>query len=182
MSIHKVGRLLSLLTILLFAQSCMTTKIKQHNLPCYQRTQVEIIRSATSILVMNGFRITLADTLMGLVQAETEEAHDVWSGRDNKRVWTISIKSSLDQEIMTTAGEQRTLESGQNSKPLYIVALAKVVSRSRNVYGATASASEDYYDNDSPKDWGWYWDVRKGLETICGATSVITVKEMKQQY
>lgn len=173
----------SLLATLLFTQGCMITRVKQynvkqHNLPCHHRTQGEVIRSATSILVQSGFRITLSDTLIGLVQAETEEMVDIWTGVNSKRVWQISIKHSLDSNASITAGNAQTLAAPPDIQPLYIVALAKVVGHTQNAYGATLSTSEVYYDNEAHKDWEWYWDVRKGLESICGATSVITVKEM----
>ncbi|MBI2794197.1 MAG: hypothetical protein HYX66_06055 [Ignavibacteria bacterium] len=169
---------ISLLTIISFTTGCRTTTVKQHNLPCHHRTQSDVIRSATSILVQNGFRITLSDTLVGLVQAETEEMHDIWTGVNSKRVWQISIKHSLDSSAIISAGNAQELAASPDIQPLYIVAFAKVVGRTQNAFGATLASGEMYYDSETHKDWEWYWDVRKGLEGICGAVSVITSKKM----
>lgn len=162
----------------LLLPSCMTTKVQQHNLPCHDRTVADVVRSATSILVMNGFRITHTDTIVGLVQAQTDESHDIWSGAVSQRVWQIVMKPELKNYGEVKAGEITTLAAPTDKKPLYIIATAKVVSKSQNAYGATLATSEVYYDDNAHKDWEWYWDVRKGLEQICGATAVITTKKM----
>ena len=161
-----------------FLTSCMSTKVQQHNLPCHDRTVADVVRSATSILVLNGFRITHSDTIVGLVQAQTDESRDIWTGAVNQRVWQIVMKPDLKDAGEVKAGEVTTLAAPTGKKPLYIIATAKVVSRSQNAYGATLATSETYYDNDAHKDWQWYWDVRTGLEQICGTTAVITTKKM----
>lgn len=170
--------LVSFLSCLLLLPGCMTTKISQHNLPCHSRTQTDVIRSATSILVMNGFRITISDTTVGLVQAETEESRNIWTGYISKRIWQINITPRLDNNIDPKSGNKAALEALATSKPLYIIATAKETSKSQNAFGATLLTTETYYDDDAHKDWEWYWAVRKGLENLCGATSVITVKKM----
>ncbi len=157
---------------------CMTTKIQQHHIGCFDRSRADVLRSATTLLVQSGFNITLADTVIGLVQGETEEQHDIWSGLNSKRVWQISVKPDLGKLGVVSAGDQSTLSAPPGSKPLYIMATAKTVNRSQNAYGATLAASEVYYDDTSHEDWEWYWDVRKGLEGICGSKAVITTKKM----
>lgn len=157
---------------------CMTTRIKQHNLPCHNRSQSDVIRSATSILVMHGFRITLSDTVVGIVQGETEESFSVWTGSISKRVWQVNIKKSLEKNIEINEAGKSALAAPASAQPLFIIAIAKVVSKKQNAFGATMATSETYFDDDSHKDWEWYWNVRKGLEEVCGASAVISVKKM----
>ena len=37
--------------------------------------------------------------------------------------------------------------------------------------------SDTYYKDDSSQDWGWYWNVRDGLEALCGTKLVIVEKD-----
>jgi len=156
---------------------CGTT-IKQHHINCFDRSRADVLRSATALLVQTGFNITFADTIIGLVQAETAEQHNIWVGLFTKRVWQITVKPAIGKFDKVTSGDQATLSAPPGSQPLYIMATAKTIDRSQNIFGATISTSETYYDDNAHEDWEWYWDIRKGLETVCGTKAVITVKKM----
>jgi len=156
---------------------CMTTKIRQHTIDCNARSKADILRSATTLLVQSGFTVTLADTVVGLVQAETAEQYDIWSGTNSRRVWQISIRSDVGQTNSTTGGAMAS-SALPGAKPLHVIATARTINRGQNAFGATSSTSEVYYDDSAHEDWEWYWDVRKGLETMCGAKAIITTKNM----
>jgi len=120
----------------------------------------------------------MADTIIGIVQGETASEHDIWTGQNTKRVWQVTVKPDFATTAMVSAGDQAALTAPQGSKPLFVLATAKTVSSSQNAFGATLSSNETYYDDSAHEDWEWYWDVRKGLESICGTKAVITTKKM----
>jgi hypothetical protein len=153
------------------------TRIRQHNLPCHNRTVADVVRATTSTLVMNGFRITHSDTIVGLIQAQTDESRNVWTGIVEQRVWQVALRPNLNNVGEVTAGNSLSLAPPTDKQPLYLVATAKVVGRTQNAFGATLSTSEEYYGDHVHEDWTWYWDVRRGLEQVCGATAVVTVKK-----
>ncbi len=162
------------IVVLTILSGCMTTKVKQHNIGCPDRSKADVLRSATSLLVQSGFTVTLADTIIGLVQAESAEQHDVWTGTTSKRVWQVSIRSDVEEKPETPGITGMPV----GAKPMYIVATARTVNRGQTAFGATSSTSEFYYDDSAHSDWEWYWDVRKGLEAMCGTKAVITTKTM----
>lgn len=170
--------LLSALFGLSILASCAGVKVQQHNLPCHTRTRAEVLQSAMSLLVQHGFTITLADTTIGLVQAETEESRNIWLGSSGKRMWQISIRPELGSVGAIQPGDQATLSKPMEGRSMFVVATAKTVTRTTNAYGATLATAEEYYDDKSHTDWEWYWGVRSGLESICGARVVISTKSM----
>jgi len=162
--------------VTLVSTACMTTKVHQHNLPCHTRTKADVIRSSMALLVQHGFTVTLSDTITGLIQAETAENRDVWTGNIEKRVWQIGIRPELDKSVLAA-------ESGPITKPadgpsMYVIATAKTVNRTQNAFGATLATSEVYYSDAAHEDWEWYWDIRRGLESVCGAKVVISTKKL----
>lgn len=161
-----------------FLGSCAGVKVKQHNLPCHTRSRAEVLQSAMSLLVQHGFTITLADTTIGLVQAETEESRNIWSGANGKRMWQISIRPELGNFGSVQPGEQATLTRPIEGRSMFVVATARTVTRTTNAYGATLATAEEYYDDNSHSDWEWYWGVRSGLESLCGAKVVISTKSL----
>ncbi len=154
--------------------SCSTTKLKQHTIGCFERSKSDVIRSATALLVQHGLTVTMADTLIGLVQAESAESSDAWTGLISKRVWQVTVAPTIGGKNTSSA----TLSKPTSSASLYIIATAKTVNRTQNAYGATLATSEVYYDDSSHEDWEWYWGVRRGLESICGTKAVITTKPL----
>jgi hypothetical protein len=158
--------------------ACGGVKIQQHNLPCHSRGKSEIIQAATALLVQQGLKITMADTLVGLVQAESEEQRDVWSGMYIKRYWQVSVRPTIGPLGEVKPADQESLSKPKHPKPMFIIATAKTTTQSRNVFGATIANAEHYYDDEAHRDWEWYWSVRDGLESICDAKVIITTKKM----
>lgn len=162
----------------LFAVGCSGVKIQQHNIPCHTRTRADVLRSAMSLLVQHGFNVTIADTTIGLVQGETEESREIWSGMISKRVWQISIRPDLGKLGVISAESQATLTKPIDQPSMYVIATAKTVNKTTNAFGATLSTSELYYDDDVHQDWEWYWEVRRGLESVCGSKVVISTRKI----
>lgn len=162
----------------LFLVSCSGIKVQQHNLPCHTRTRAQAIQTATSLLVQHGFKITLADTLVGLVQAETEDTREMWTGAFMKRVWQVSVRPEIGPIGIAKPGEQETLSKPQTGNSMFIIATAKTITRTTNAFGATLGTAEHYYDDEAHHDWEWYWDVRQGLESLCNAKVIITTKSV----
>ena len=170
--------IVNLLFLALVATSCVGVKIQQHNLPCHSRNKAQVVQSAAALLVQHGFKITMADTLIGLVQAETDETFDIWSGTTGRRVWQISLRRELGPITTAKPGDNAILTQPTDQNPLFVVATAKTVTQSKNAFGATLASAEHYYDDKAHKDWEWYWGVRQGLESVCDAKVVITTKKM----
>ena len=166
------------LLIAVLTAACSGVKIQQHNLPCHTRTRAQAIQTATSLLVQHGFKITLADTLVGLVQAETEDTRDPWSGVMVKRVWQVNIRPELGSYGTAKPQDQETLSKLKATRSMFIIATAKTITRTTNAFGATLASSELYYDDDVHQDWEWYWGVRQGLESLCDAKVIITTKSV----
>ncbi len=159
----------------LLVNACSATKIQQHNIGCFDRSKADVLRSATTLLVQHGFNVTHADTVVGLVQGETAESRDAWTGMITKRVWQVNVSPVLDKQTSSSAAAL-TAPAGKQS--LYIIATARTVNRTQNAFGATIATAEQYYDDTSHEDWEWYWGVRNGLEAICGSKAVITTKKV----
>lgn len=162
----------------LFAVGCSGVKIQQHNIPCHSRTRADVLRSAMSLLVQYGFTVSIADTTIGLVQGETEESRDVWSGMITKRIWQISIRPELGKLGELSATDQAALSKPAQQQSMYVIATAKTVNKTTNAFGATISTAELYYDDDVHQDWEWYWEVRRGLESVCGSKVVISTRKI----
>jgi hypothetical protein len=171
-------RSLTLLVLTLLSYSCSGVKIQQHNLACHTKNRAEIVQTATSLLTMYNFKISLADTVIGLIQAESEEQRDVWSGAVTKRVWQINIRPDLGPVTSKPGPGQESLSRPKSGKPMFVIATAKTITRTTNVFGATLATAEHYYDDDAHRDWEWYWGVRTGLESVCDSRVVIITRSM----
>lgn len=158
--------------------SCSGVKVQQHNLPCHTRTRAQAIQTATSLLVQHGLKITLADTLVGLVQAETEDTKEVWTGAFIKRVWQVNVRPDVGPTVAAKPEDQETLSKPKTSRPMFIIATAKTITRMTNAFGATIATAEHYYDDEAHQDWEWYWGVRQGLESLCETKVIITTKSV----
>jgi len=165
-----------LLSIL--AVSCAGVKVQQHNLPCHTRNRAQALQTATSLLVQHGLKITVADTLIGLVEAESEDTRDIWTGVMVRRVWQINIRPDVGPLETAKPDDQETLAKPKNGRSMFIIATAKTITRTTNAFGATLATAEHYYDDKAHQDWEWYWGVRQGLESLCDARVVITTKSV----
>lgn len=157
---------------------CVGVKIQQHNLPCHTRSKAEIVQAATALLVQNSLKITMADTLIGLVQAESEEEFNAWTASTSKRIWQISIRPTIGPLGNVSPAVQETLSKPKHSNPMFIIATARTITQTKNAFGATSASGEYYYDDSANRDWEWYWSVRDGLESVCGAKVIITTKKV----
>ena len=72
---HGLLILMSVVMLALTLPSCKTVNIKQHNIGCFDRSKADVLRSATALLVQHGFTVTMADTVIGIVQGETPPSH-----------------------------------------------------------------------------------------------------------
>lgn len=174
---RQMVRILLLAVVTTVFVACGTT-IRQHNIPCADRNPSDVVRSLTSILIQSGFRITHSDTLIGLIQAQTDEQRNIWSGGVEQRVWQISLKRMPNSQREAHAGTAAPPSGQSVAETVQIVATAKVLSKTQNAFGATLATAEIYYGDDTHEDWEWYWDVRNAMQSLCGTTAVITNKKM----
>jgi len=131
-----------MLVALLTISSCGTT-VWQLKTDCSPSTE-EVINRITPILMEQNFLIKVNDPKTGLLQAETVPKFNFWMGMTEARYWIFQIV---------------------NNK---VIAQAKIIYMKQNIFGATTGGTEIYYNDEASKDWSWYWQVRNGLETICG--------------
>lgn len=102
--------------------------------------------AALSALVMaEGMQITLVNDNIGILQAATAEDHSIWTGIYSTRQWIFSMKGDT------------------------VLAYAKSIDQTRNAFGGVVGTSETYYTDKLHPDNAWYWNVRRGLETLCGS-------------
>ena len=111
---------------------------------CPTKTSAELVSAITTLITAEGMTITDHNPLVGILQASaTEES----LGRINvttSRHWTFTIKDGL------------------------IGAYARVDTSTRNAAGVTIDSTQSFYSETAPDEWKWFWNVRRGLESICG--------------
>ncbi len=117
----------------------------QINAPCQTKPTKEIISHLSALVAAEGMQITVVNDGAGILQATTAEERDVWTGTHTTKAWSFVVKDGTVQ------------------------AYAKTINQSRNTFGAVLATSETYYSDKVHEDWKWYWNVRRGLEELCGA-------------
>jgi hypothetical protein len=113
--------------------------------PCTTQSTSDLIAALTALVVSEGMNISLVNEKVGILQASTAEEHSIWTGATTSNHWTFTVRDGK------------------------VEAIAKSLSVSKNAFGATISSSETYYNDKAHKDWKWYWNVRNGLEALCGS-------------
>ncbi|MCE7933188.1 MAG: hypothetical protein DYG96_01205 [Chlorobi bacterium CHB2] len=112
--------------------------------PCASKSTKEIVAALSALVMAEGMQLTLVNDNIGILQASTAEDHSIWTGIYSTKQWVFTMKSDT------------------------VLAYAKTVDQSRNAFGAVLSTSETYYSDKVHPDHAWYWNVRRGLETLCG--------------
>ena len=137
----------------LVLSSCSAPKMYQLTSSCKPTTE-EVFRSLSTLCLAEGFSIKNSDVKLGYLQAETNPNFDVWSGAETQNTWTFQH---------------------DNSK---IIATAKRRVVSKNAFGAVLYSVEVYANDSTAQEFKWYWNVRKGLEKVCGTSITIIEKEI----
>lgn len=112
--------------------------------PCPTKPMREVVSSLSALVIAEGMQITLVNENIGILQASSPEDHSIWTGLYTIRQWIFTMKGDT------------------------VLAYAKTIDQSRNAFGATLATSETYYSDKVHPDHAWYWNVRRGLETLCG--------------
>ena len=139
--------------IIIFTTSCGTTVYQLHT-QC-EKSKEEVFKSITTLLLQENLQIKHSDMELGYIQAESIPQLNIWLGAEVQRVWVITYKENK------------------------IIASAKTITITRNAFGKTTGSAETYYNDDSHEDWTWYWNVRDGLENLCGNEIIITKKKVQ---
>lgn len=117
------------------------------------------MKSIASVLLSKNFQIKTNDSKLGLLVAETEPKV-IWTNTVEKRIWQFQLQT--------------------NSSPLgnntVLTASAKTVTQMTNAFGAATSSGETYFNDDCSKSWDWYWDVRDGIQRLCGKVVFVEKK------
>lgn len=134
---------LLLSTLLLIG--CTPTKW-QMRAPCAteEMTRSEIMENLVALVVQEEFNPTIINVEIGLLQTKTAETTSFWTGWSTTYHWNFSFSGDT------------------------IVGTAKSVVVSRNQYGVAMGSSEEYYNDETDRDESWYWNVRNGIENMCG--------------
>ena len=131
-----------LMVILLTSCSTSIYKIKTE---C-EKTNDEIIRELSKLLLQEDFSITKSDLSMGYIEGESLPTKLAFVGLCTKQ-WSFAINNGV------------------------ITAYAKLLII--NEYG-TVTDTKYYYDN-APVEWSWYWNIRNGLQNICGHNVIFII-------
>ena len=135
-------RLLVVLLALATIAGCVQRPIRITT-ACTPHTTTELITALTSLVASEGMNVTLVNENVGLLQASSPEHTSLLTGTSSNH-WTFTIKDGR------------------------IDAYAKALFRTTNQYGATVSSSEYFYSDKDDRDNKWYWNVRNGLQRLCG--------------
>lgn len=115
----------------------------------------ELLKRISMVMVDENMNITMNDAKLGYLRAETLPDHSVWTGMDEVRYWTFQV---VDGKV---------------------TASAKFTYTQKNAFGATTGGTENYVNDEYPKDYTWYWNVRNSLEKLCGNKLVFIEKKAK---
>jgi len=138
--------------ISLFIVGCGTT-VYQLKAPC-NKTVETVFQEVTGLLIKEGFNVTFQSIETGLLHAETTPEHSIWTGENTYYKWDIQITNNE------------------------VVASCVLTTINKNAFGATLSTSEQYINDEWSEDVGYYWNIRDGLEDLCG--SRITIIKSKK--
>jgi hypothetical protein len=149
----KLLLLISFIFIILFS-SCSSTTVYQLQTNCDKLTIEELFKSITNLLLKEDFIIKQSDLKSGILLAETIPVHNIWSEGDviETRAWTFQFSRGK------------------------VIATAIVIIKEKNNYGKTTATTVTYCNDLSKPDWKWYWNVRNGLEKLCGNKILIEEK------
>lgn len=135
-------RVYVLLLLLATAIGCAQRPIRITT-ACTPHTTTELITALTSLVASEGMSVTLVNENVGILQASSPELTSILTGTSSNH-WTFTVKDGR------------------------IDAYAKSIYKTTNKYGATVSSSEYFYSDKEDRDTKWYWNVRNGLQRLCG--------------
>lgn len=144
-----------ILLIALVFSSC-ATKIYDYQLQCNkdkQQIMSEFIRLVTS----QGMQVKAQDINLGFAQAESLEERNIWTGYLMQNFWTINIKDNI-----ITMSAYNTVKT-------------------TNEFGATLYTTVTYYKEDTHNDHGWFWNVRDGIQDLCGGEYQIILRKENER-
>lgn len=127
---------------------CGTTRY-QLVTPCGKSSKSDIVAAMSALVAQEGFTVSLINENIGVLQASTPEEFSIWTGLNTTRQWSLTMRGDT------------------------VLMMAKTVSYSKNVFGATTGGAETYYNDNAHSDWTWYWNVRNGMATLCENQPVI---------
>src|SRR5687768_15313009 len=70
--------------------------------PCASKSNLDVIKSLTSIVVTEGMRVSVVDADVGLLEAVTSESID-WAGAVNQGRWTFTIRNDTVRAFATAS-------------------------------------------------------------------------------
>jgi hypothetical protein len=143
--------LLLIMFVSLFIGGC-SPKIYEHQLNC-KLTNEQILAKFVQLVTSEGLTVENQDPKLGFANASSSEDFSVWTGVYTRRFWSITISDGR------------------------IYGFAKTSTYTKNVFGTMTGNSDTYYKDDSHQDWGWYWNVRDGLEELCSGKVTIIEKD-----
>lgn len=134
-------RIKMLMVMLMVGLAGCGTTIYKMNLVCNMGTD-ELFSSLTALVVKEGMHIVHSDMKIGYLLAETNEDY-------------VGLQYHTNQWQFT--------KNGNN-----IIATASTKIRSKNFVNGSDVFSLVYRNDEYDEDADWYWNVRNGLENLCG--------------
>lgn len=141
-----------LLILLLFSLQSCAVKIYEHHKDCLKDKQ-EIISKFSSLVIAEQMQIKMQDANIGVAQAETPVTKNIYNGQLEQKFWNLRI-------------------DGNN-----LIITAYLTITQQNAFGVTLSQTTVYFDDKTHNDWGFFWNVRDGLEELCGGKFIVVEKK-----
>jgi hypothetical protein len=116
-------------------------------------TNQQILAKFSSLVMAEGLSVKNQDIELGIANAESVPDKNIWTGYTTQNIWNIRIENNT------------------------IIALATMNMFTQNIFGATTNTSTVSLGNETHDDYGWYWNVRDGLEELCGGKFNVIVKQ-----
>jgi len=151
--------------VVLVVCSCGTTVYQLHT-TCDKGNE-ELFQSLTTVLLSSNFLVKQNDAKNGYLQAETMPEFNFWLGMQEQRIWTFQLVDSIPK---SSAGN----DVAKIMKKL--ISSAKVVYVKQNAFGSTVAGNTVYYNDETHKDWTWYWDIRNRIQQMCSDIRIIEKK------
>lgn len=116
---------------------------------CPGRTKSDVVSAMIALVAQEAFTVTLVNENVGIVQANGTSEFSVWTGYYSTPVWQMTMK-----------GDTALL-------------IAKILFHKENIFGAQTSSTEAYMTDEAAETHTWYWNVRRGMESLCGSTAIV---------
>lgn len=126
---------------------CSAPRLVQLAAPCPKMNRQEVITVLTGLVAGEGMTVTLVNENVGILQA-SGSPHKSWGDLVEQKQWQFSVRGDTVYGFAKTV--YTTAERVEGEMPV---------------------------TDDASSDERWYWNVRNGLQKVCGGGSLLFIPQ-----